>query len=305
MQVATLAHSSAAWHELVQSVLVVQRTGEHTFRGGPAPPMFDRLYGGHLLAQALLAAATTVPGGHAAHSLHASYLRIGSAHAAVDYGVTPLRASRTFSTCRVAATQNDHLLAEVTLSFHAAGAFVEHQAQMPATPGPEGLPTREDLLRDMREQTPRNARAPWPFEIRYPERVPWDDDPGPGPRNRFWIRGAGPLDAAPHVHVAALAYASDLAMFEPVVLGHAVPWADVIDARGWFGASLDHSVWFHRPACADKWLLHVQESPSASAGRALTIGSFFAADGTLVATVAQELVVSRAPLASQKRSCRD
>ena len=304
MQVSAAANPSGAWRLLVDDVLNVDRLGEHCFRGGSAPATFDRLYGGHLLAQALLAAAATVPSGHAVHSLHASYLRLGSPHATVDYAVAALRESRVFSTRRVAATQQGRLLAEVTLSFHEPGTFVDHQTPMPATAGPDGLPARDELLQAMAEHTPLNAQAPWPFEIRYPERTPWDDDHAPGARNRFWLRAAGSLDAGPHLHAAALAYASDLAMFEPVVLGHDVPWADIIDARGWFGASLDHSIWFHRPARADAWLLHVQESPSAAAGLALTLGSFFGSDGDLVATVAQELVLSRTTDAVQPEDGR-
>jgi acyl-CoA thioesterase-2 len=108
----------------------------------------------------------------------------------------------------------------------------------------------------------------------------------------MWVRVVGNLPEDPLVHAAALAYISDLAMFEVVVQPHELQWSDLIDGRGAFGASLDHSVWFHQPVQADGWLLHVQESPRSGDGRGLATGRYFSRDGRLIASVAQEITVT-------------
>jgi acyl-CoA thioesterase-2 len=280
------------FRSLLETGLVVVPVGDDRFQSRTTSRVFDRLYGGQTVAQSLLAAAATVPTGRAVHSLHTYYLRLGTPDEPVEYVVRRLRDSHSYSARSVGAHQSGRHIAETILSFHAGHPSFSHQESMPQVPGPEGLTTRSDALAEaMGPSTPVNARAPWPIDVRYIDHAPWESD-NRSAANRMWVRVAGNLPDDPLVHAAALAYGSDLAMFEVVVQPHELRWADLIDGRGAFGASLDHSVWFHQPVRADEWLLHVQESPRSGDGRGLATGRYFSRDGRLVASVAQEITVT-------------
>lgn len=281
-----------AFRSLMDEVLVVEPSGDDKFLSRASPGVFDRLYGGHTVAQALLAGAATVPLDRAVHSLHAYYLRMGTPDLPVEYVTRRLRDSRAYSARSVSAFQAGRQIAEVTMSFHTGRPSFSRQDPMPRVPDPEALVTRAKALAEaMGESTPKNARAPWPIDVRYIDHAPWETGKHPA-ANRMWLRVAGTLPAEPLLHAAALAYASDLSMFEVIVQPHELAWADLIDGRGAFGASLDHSVWFHQAVRADEWLLHVQESPSSGDGRGLATGRYFSRDGRLVATVAQEITIT-------------
>ena len=253
--------------------------------------VFDRVYGGHLLAQAMMAGAATVRPSLRAHSIHASYLRLGDPDGVITYAVERLLDSRNFSNRLVRAEQGGEILAVVTVSFGGEGRGFEHQSFAPPTPGPEEAPSREDALHArFGPELPRNAGAPWPLEIRHVDRHPWDTGQG-GEVNRLWMRAEEPLPDEPNLHTALLLYASDLTMVEPVIGRHVVRWEDLMAGRGMFGASLDHAFWLHRPVRLDEWVLHVQESSSAADGRAFATGRFFSRDGELVASVAQEMMI--------------
>jgi acyl-CoA thioesterase-2 len=277
---------------LVDDVLVVDPLGVDRFRSRVSAGVFDRIYGGHTVAQALLAAAATVPADRAVHSLHIYYLRLGNPDSHIEYAVRRLRDSRSYSARSVSAYQAGQQIAEVMVSFHVGNPSFSHQAAMPQAPDPEVLASRPDALAAaMGKETPQNAPASWPIDMRYIDHGPWQAEDRSA-ANRLWMRVTAPLPDSPLIHAAALAYASDLAMFEVVVQPQELRWSDLIDGRGAFGASLDHSVWFHEPVRADEWLLHTQESPRSGHGRGLATGHFFSRDGRLVATVAQEITVT-------------
>lgn len=285
--------------DLLAEVLVVEPDGPDRFVSHPATGSFDRMFGGHLLAQALLAGAATAPSERSVHSMHAYYLRLGDMSRPIEYQVTTLRDTSTYSARRVEVAQRERRLAEVLVSFHAGPAIVEHQQPMPKVSGPETLLTRTAALRrDLGDVAPLNAGVRWPFEVRCAGTEPWLQNPGE-PHNELWFRAAGEVRTDdPLLHAAALAYCSDLHMFEIIVSPTDVAYTDLVAGRGVFGSSLDHTIWFHRPVRVDDWLLHVQESQVAHGARGHGTGRFYSRDGLLVASVAQEIGLT---LADQRR----
>jgi acyl-CoA thioesterase-2 len=291
--------SEKAFRWLVDDVLVVTPTGPMTFAGRVPPPSFDRIYGGQIAAQALLAARLTVAGGRPPNSLHTTFCRRGDPSQPIVYEVEELRESRHLSLRSVRAAQDDSTLAISVASFCASGGALEHQNIDAHAPDPEGLPTREESIEAVfGRDLPANLAQEWPIDLRYLDRSPWSPHAGPEPEvpavaaNRLWVRADGELHSEDlAVHAAVLAYASDLTMFEPVTYAHPGLWRRLTGGDGLFGASLDHAIWFHGPVRADRWLLHVHESPVARLGRGFTSGRYFTEEGTLVASVAQEILV--------------
>jgi acyl-CoA thioesterase II len=293
---------SAAFSALVNEVLVVEACGVDRFVGTRPAESFDRVYGGEVAAQALHAAAGTVDPGRQVNSLHVSFLGIGDPTQDVVYAVQRLRDSSQFSTRLVIGAQGDRPIATGLVSFQLPRKGFEHAATPAAfgsLPDPDSLLTRSARLAAVfGDDLPANARIPWPIDIRYIDHEPWStaaEARAPLASNRLWLRGDGTLGDDPLAHAGVLAYASDLTMFEPVIAPHGGPpylltWAK-LQSGTVRGASLDHSVWFHRPFRADEWLLHEQDSPVAHGSRGLTTGRFFTADGVLVASVAQEVVI--------------
>jgi acyl-CoA thioesterase-2 len=301
MTTTTVTTDFARWWA---DVLTVRRGGQDNFEAGPAPSAFPRLYGGQLVAQSLVAAAGTVEDGRAPNSIHASYLRGGDHSRPVDYRVQRLRDSRTLSTRLVHAEQEGHLLATAICSFQRADNALRRQVEhdVPSEPPvgrpPDSLPTRgERLASAFGAQVPANAAPVWPVDVRYVDRAPWEP-PGDGtpgaPRNRLWFRAApvpdGPvLPDAPLMHAAALAFATDQPMFEPVLFPHQLEWTEMIAGRSVYGASLDHTVWFHRPVRFDDWLCLSQTAPVAAGTRGFCRAEVRSEDNQLVASVAQEI----------------
>ena len=282
-----------AFRQLVDDVLTVEAVGPDLYRGGRAERLFDRLYGGQLLAQALLAATATVRDGLQPHSLHAYFVRLGDGAEPIDYIVQRLSDSRGSAHRCIQASQDGVPLAVATCSFRAQRDGFEHQQQPEPVPGPDDFSSRDAALRDhFGDRVPANAGTSWPFEVRYIDQRPWDRSREG--RNRMWLRARGAVPDSPLLHRVLLLYASDLAMFEPVIAPHDVAWEDLIDGRGAVGASLDHAMWFHRQPRIDQWLLEVQHSPVATGSRGLSIAHFYDAAGLLVATATQEIVVHEA-----------
>jgi acyl-CoA thioesterase II len=286
---------------LVNSVLVVDAVGPDEFVGGRPAESFDRIYGGEVAAQGMRAAAATVAAGRAVHSLHVSFLGVGDPQRTVHYTVERLRDSTHFSTRFVRARQGERLIAAMTASFQAPWQGLDHSVRPlthgEAIPEPESLPRREAAVRaTFGQNIPDAAAIGWPIDIRYIDRRPWDTTPpASSPGNRMWVRGDGRLgdDHYDHLdHACLLTYASDLTMFESVLY----PYSDRPDLVSWEklsrfqirGASLDHSIWFHRPFRADDWLLHEHDSPAGMGARSFTEGRYFDRAGQLVASVAQE-----------------
>ncbi|MEI2826190.1 MAG: acyl-CoA thioesterase II [Dermatophilaceae bacterium] len=272
-------------------VLELTPDGDDCFLGESQLQRYERIFGGQLMAQAMIAADRTVAADPAGatreiHSLHVSFLASGDDQKPVRYAVERLTDSRSFSSRRVVATQDGRTLATMMLSFAAAAPGMEHQDPMPQVPPPDALADVAGALADVPEPYAPVTIVEGPIELRHVEGNLYA---GPGVKNvatqSVWLRSRRrPLPDRPIVHAAFLAYAADYSILESALRAHGVSWADPRLRQ----ASLDHAMWFHRPGRVDEWVLHVGRSPSASGGRGLGMGSLYAADGRLLATVAQE-----------------
>jgi acyl-CoA thioesterase-2 len=254
----------------------------------PRTPL-QRIFGGQVAGQALMAAGRTVPAARGVHSLHSYFLRPGDPHEEIRYSVDRIRDGRSFSTRRVIAHQHrrgeEVAIFALTADFTAGErAVVEHSLPMPEVPAPESLPPLEHYA----DRHPEIAAGAKLIGQAIEQRVledPFAPEPKRPPHTatRVWMRVAGRLPDDPAVQTAALTFASDLTLLSAGLARLGGGWGG-----RYAGASLDHAVWFHAPVRADDWFLYETDSPAASSGRALCFGQVWAADGTHVATVAQE-----------------
>ena len=260
------------------------------FRGMSPDEDRQRLFGGQVAGQALVAAARTVPADRPVHSLHSYFLRAGDPRVPVLYEVERLRDGGSFTTRRVTAIQHGKAIFNMAASFQAPERGLDHAFAMPDVPPPEDLPTmRERMARAGVELGPWMDR-PRPIDIRHVDWAPREPHTAMEPRQNVWLRADGRLPDAPLLHTIVLTYASDMTLLDTSTLPHGGSWFDPT----MFMASLDHAMWFHRPFRADDWLLYAQDSPNASGGRGLSRGLVFTRDGTLVATVMQEGLIRTA-----------
>jgi acyl-CoA thioesterase-2 len=253
------------------------------------------LFGGQVLAQALTAATHTVEdveGDRGVHSLHGYFLRAGRADQRVIYQVDRTRDGGRFSTRRVIAIQQGEPIFHMECGFHALEEGFSHQTGLPHVPGPEALQSLPQLADAMADRIPDwlrdRWRGPdWPIEVRPvdPESFLAGDDRAP--ERAIWMRMASGAGAEAGAQAALLTYVSDYWLAGTAAIPHTLP----MPSPTLFMASLDHAMWFHRPARVDDWLLFSCESPSAQAGRGLSRALVHAADGTLVASVAQEALL--------------
>ena len=261
------------------ALLDLEQVDDLILRGSAPDTNLQRVFGGQVLAQALMAGGRSVDPERAPHSLHGYFLRPGDPAIPIVYVVESTRDGRSFSTRRIIARQHGQTIFHMTASFQVHEEGLDHQDVMPLVPAPETLP----LLSERPRAGDALRRGEWDaLEVHY------DDASDRGAQElRVWLRTAGPMPDDPLLHTAVLAYASDLTLLAAVALRHDIRFGD----PGVAAASLDHAMWFHRPVRVDQWLLHDQESPSASGGRGLGRGRIFAADGRLVATTVQEGLV--------------
>jgi len=261
------------------------------FRGYSPPVRLQRVFGGQVAGQALVAAARTVAlDAGAVHSLHAYFLRPGDPNVPILYQVDRIRDGRSFTTRRVVAIQHGEAIFHLSASFHHAEAGMEHQAPMPADlPAPETLPTFKERWALQADQLGEWYTRPRPIDWRTVDWGPDDRRQPLAPRQRVWLRAAGVLPDDPILHACVLTYASDMTLLDTTILPHGGEY----DEARLMMASLDHAMWFHRPFRADEWLLYDQDTPSASGARGLARGLVFAADGSLVASVVQEGLIRR------------
>ncbi len=251
------------------------------------------LFGGQVLAQALAAATMTAPDDRAVHSLHGYFLRAGQSDRAVIYSVERTRDGGRFSTRRVTAIQAGEPIFHMELGFHAAEEGYDHQRAMPeGVPGPDALHDLAGLAETMGERLPEFVRRRWadrarPVEVRPIDPDAFLDGRGREPRRRFWLRMPSAGAAAESAQAALLTYVSDYWLAGTAVLPHAVP----MPGPAVFLASLDHAMWFHRPARVDDWLFVETVSPSAQNGRGLSLGFVHDRAGRLVATMVQEALM--------------
>lgn len=282
--------TSAEQADLLIRSLRLDRMSERWFVGPVAERNLPRLFGGQVLAQALMAAGTTTPDDRRVHSLHAHFLVGGDPTRPVSYLVDVLRDGRTYSARTVTARQDERDLAVVTLSFQAAEDGPEHEDVDPGdVPAPDVLAPLHDQLAPYLDRLPPWWREPHPFDLRF-VRPPDALAAGLGgePRQQFWFRAATRLPDEPLLHSALLAYASDLTLLDPALMPHKRSW---YGNRIVNGASIDHALWFHRPCRVDEWLLCSQVSPIAAGGRCFCTCSVTNGAGTLVGSAAQEGVL--------------
>ncbi len=261
------------------------------FRGLSPDEDRQRVFGGQVAGQALVAAARTVEPDHGVHSLHAYFLRPGDPNVPIIYEVDRVRDGRSFATRRVKAVQHGRSIFTLSASFQRAEEGFDHSFDAPTgLPRPDDLPdfrTRmapyKDVLGDWYDQ-------PRPIDTRYCEEGPWERREDKPPFQNVWLRANGELPDDPVLHICVLTYASDMTLLDTSLLPH----GSAFSAGDVFMASLDHAMWFHRPFRADRWLLYAQDTPSASGGRGLGRGLVYAEDGTLVASVVQEGVIRTA-----------
>ncbi|MFJ2552548.1 acyl-CoA thioesterase [Microbacterium sp. NPDC087591] len=264
------------------------RTTEDIFVGDSHPMPTGRIYGGQVLAQSLIAAERTLPEDRAVHSMHGYFLRPGDASQGITIAVDRIHDGRSFSTRRSQAYQNGVPIFSMIASFQDEGPGVEHAEPMPAdVPSPETLQPDEDRVSGLAGGARRmlSERA---ADIRHVEHPLYlSNDSERTPRQGVWMRLRAPLPDDPRLHRAALAYLSDMSIQESILRAHGLYWS----FPGLKVASLDHAMWWHRPARVDEWLLYVQESPNARGGRGLATGRIFTQEGELVASVAQEIMI--------------
>jgi acyl-CoA thioesterase-2 len=274
--------------ELV-SLLALEPLGNDTFLGPERSlegRMFQRVFGGQVLAQALIAAYRTVPDGRVAHSLGAYFLREGRSGTPITYTVERARDGGNFSSRRVAATQGDRLIFSMVSSFHALEPGLNH-SDAPATgvPAPEDCPPLAEVLGSRSQRAIDAWRREWgALDVRFAgDTSPLSSEGRSDAQMTVWVRTESELPDDPEIHQAVLAYASDLTLLAVSTVSHPVEFG----GPGMQIASIDHSMWFHRPARADQWLLYDQVSPSASSGLGFSFGRMFAGD-SLAASCAQE-----------------
>ncbi|MCU1407983.1 MAG: Acyl-CoA thioesterase [Microbacteriaceae bacterium] len=269
------------------------RTSEDIFTGPSQWMPLGRVFGGQVLAQSLVAAMRTVPDERTVHSMHGYFLRPGDVEQPITFSVDRIHDGRSFSTRRSQAYQNGLPILSMIASFQDQDGGVEHQIEMPSDiPDPESLPTTAELLGHIDHSVARHWANERPFDMRHlPSPIFITVDGERTSKQAVWMKTIGTLPDDPNLHRAALAYASDYSIMEPVLRRHGVPWA----MPGLKVASLDHAMWWHRFGRVDEWLLYVQDSPSAQGGRGLSTGSIFNRAGELLATVAQEGMVRVPP----------
>jgi acyl-CoA thioesterase-2 len=268
-------------------LLELERIEENIFRGQSRDIGSKRVFGGQVLGQALSAASYTVEG-RSAHSLHAYFLRAGDVDAPIIYEVDRARDGSSFSSRRVVAIQHGRPIFNLAASFQIPEQGLNHQADMPTVPGPEGLKDLRELTGDRASGVPEGVRRfltrERPFEMRPVEGVDLLSAAPRRPVRHLWLKTVDALDDNPDLHRNLLAYVSDYQLLGTATLPHGIHW----EHGNVQMASLDHAMWFHRPFRIDQWLLYSMVSPNASGARGLALGQFFNAAGELVASTGQE-----------------
>jgi acyl-CoA thioesterase-2 len=271
--------------ENLVETLALEPIEVNLFRGASVEGGGPRVFGGHVIAQALLAAYETVED-RVCHSIHCYFIRPGDPKVPILYEVDRARDGSSFTTRRVTAIQHGEQIFNLAGSFQVVETGLEHQAPMPDVPAPEGLPDSFEQFKAMIEKMPEAARRmmgrPRPIEQRPVDPRKMNQKAPPVSNN--WIRARAEIGADQHLHQAILAYASDMGLLETSMRPHGVHW----QTPGLQSASLDHALWFHRPINFNDWHLYSQDSPSTSGARGFVRGQIFSQSGNLVASVAQE-----------------
>ena len=281
---------SSAVQDLL-SVLDLETLDVNLFRGRSPQVGWQRVFGGQVIGQALVAAVRTVDPSRPPHSMHAYFLLPGDPKVPIIYDVDPIRDGKSFTTRRVTARQHGHAIFSMLVSFHANEPGLDHQAPMPDVPPPEQLPDELEMRRSILPTMPDPVRRYYererPIELRPVEYERYAGKKYPEGNFHLWIRATGRLPDDPAIHQCVLAYASDMTLLDAALVRH----GRTLFEREFMAASLDHALWLHRPFRADEWLLYAQDSPNLHGSRGFSRGLIFTRDGTLVASVAQEGLV--------------
>ena len=276
------------------NILDLEKLEENLFRGQSPDAGWQRVFGGQVIGQALVAATRTVDG-RAPHSLHGYFLLPGDPKIPIIYDVERIRDGRSFTTRRVKAIQHGQPIFTLSASFQVEEQGFSHDIAMPSVLDPDDLPTEQEIRVRVMPLMPDPVRKYFererPIELRPVEFKRYMSREALEPKFNVWIRATGPLPDDPAIHQAVLAYASDMTLLDSTLVAH----GRTVFEREVQAASLDHSLWFHRPFRADDWLLYAQESPFTGGARGFARGSIFTREGKLIASVAQEGLIRHRP----------
>ncbi len=270
------------------SILDLERLEQDLYRGNSPKQGWQRVFGGQVIAQALVAAQRTMSDDRHVHSLHGYFMRPGDPEVPIIYEVDRIRDGRSFNTRRVVAIQHGRAIFSLSASFQVEESGLDHQIDMPDVPMPESLIGESDLKEKFLKNAPENVRRYWererPIEMRPISLEHYISREKLAPVQNIWVRANGPVPDDRRIQEAVLAYLSDMTLLDTSLFAHGMSvFSGKIQA-----ASLDHSMWFHRPYAMDDWMLYAQDSPSTSGARGLNRGGLYTRDGMLIASVAQE-----------------
>ena len=285
------SHEAQAALDDVVRLLDLEAIEVNVFRGLSPDASLQRVFGGQVAGQALVAAARTLDEPRSVHSLHAYFLRPGDPKVPILYQVDRIRDGRSFTTRRVVAIQHGRAIFNLAASFHAHEEGFQHQLPMPDVPAPETLPDWRTQWAPIADEIGDRWERPRAIDLRYASGLPFTRAGTSTMRQQVWLRADGTLPDDPVLHTCLLTYASDMTLLDSTLLPHGTSSLDDHIQL----ASLDHAMWFHQPFRADDWLLYDQETTAASGGRGLARGSVFRRDGVLVASVMQEGLIRQAP----------
>ena len=261
------------------------------FRGRSPQVGWQRVFGGQVIGQALVAAQRTVESERTVHSLHGYFMRPGEPENPIIYEVDRIRDGGSFTTRRVVAIQHGKAIFSMSASFQKIEEGLEHSFSMPDVPHPDNLVSEKELAEQFIDHAPENVRKYWqrerPIELRPTDLTHYISRKKLPPKQDVWFRATGKLPNDPAIQQAVLAYASDMTLLDTSLYAHG---RAVFDPQLQV-ASLDHAMWFHRPFRMDDWILYSIDSPSASNGCGLVRGQFFDRQGNLVASTMQEGVM--------------
>ena len=279
----------------VIEILDLEEIEQNHYRATSPNEGWQRVYGGQVIGQALVAASKTVDESRHAHSLHGYFLRAGDTSIPILYKVDRIRDGRSFTTRQVVAIQNGDPIFAMSISFQVDEPGLTHQFPMPQAPEPESLPDEDELRAEQAKDWPPEfadsfsqssaiqMRQVDPIDIVHPE--------AKEPSQMCWMRARQELPDDPRLHQCVLAYLSDWSLLDTATRPHAINYLqDNVQM-----ASLDHAMWFHRPFRADEWLLYVQDSPAASGARGFNRGLIYNQAGDLVASTTQEGLIRLHP----------
>jgi acyl-CoA thioesterase-2 len=272
--------------EALVDLLDLEAIEVNIFRGRSPDENRQRVFGGQVAGQALVAAARTIDEvGRLVHSLHAYFLRPGDPTVPILYEVDRIRDGRSFSTRRVVAIQHGRAIFNLQASFHDHEDGPDHQVPMPTGMGdPDALPDFRTRMAPYAEQLGDWYDRPRPIDLRYVDGDPISRKGQPATGQHVWLRADGTLPDDPVLHACVVTYASDMTLLDTTILPFGLGW----DSPGMQMASVDHAMWFHRPFRADDWLLYAQSAVSTSSARGMAQGSIFTRDGILAVSVVQE-----------------